>query len=81
MGFGKARTWLDMAEPLFAALDLPVNINWLEIPDDIKNQYQYFTEANMKKWIEAEMSPAKWSLEDSIYDYVKNHLSQNDPWL
>lgn len=81
MGFGKARTWLDMAYPLFNSLDKKVKIKWLEMPDNIKNQYQYFTEANMQKWFSAGMSNPEWSLEDSIQDYVKNYLSQKDPWL
>lgn len=81
MGFGAARSWLDMANALFKAVDLPVNINWLEIPDDIKNQYQYFTLANVNKWQAAGMSPAQWPLEKAIEDYVKNYLSQKDAWL
>ena len=81
MGFGAARSWLDMANALFKAVDLPPNINWLEIPDDIKNQYQYFTLANVNKWQAAGMSPAQWPLEKAIEDYVKNYLSQKDAWL
>lgn len=81
MGFGKARTWLDMAHPLFHAMDKEVRIKWLEMPENIRNQYQYFTEANMTKWREAGMSAPQWSLEDAIHDYVKNHLSQEDAWL
>ena len=81
MGFGKARTWLDMAHPLFASLNKDEKINWLEMPENIKNQYQYFTEANMKKWMAAGMSKPEWSLEDAIQDYVKNYLSQKDAWL
>jgi ADP-L-glycero-D-manno-heptose 6-epimerase len=81
MGFGAARSWLDMANSLFKAVDLPININWLEIPDDIKNQYQYFTLANVNKWQAAGMSPAQWPLEKAIEDYVKNYLSQKDAWL
>lgn len=81
MGFGKARTWLDMAHPLFGAMNKDVQIQWLEMPENIRNQYQYFTEANMTKWREAGMSAPQWSLEDAIQDYVKNYLSQEDPWL
>lgn len=81
MGFGKARTWLDMAHPLFSSLNKKENINWLEMPENIKNQYQYFTEANMQKWQAAGMSAPQWSLEDAIQDYVKNYLSQKDAWL
>lgn len=81
MGYGDARSWMDMAKSLFKSLDLPVNITWLEIPNDIKNQYQYFTQANMTKWQAAGMSPAHWPLEKAIEDYVVNYLSQKDPWL
>lgn len=81
MGFGKARTWLDMTYPLFNSLNKEVKIKWLEMPENIKNQYQYFTEANMQKWSAAGMSAPQWTLEDAIQDYVKNYLSQKDHWL
>jgi ADP-L-glycero-D-manno-heptose 6-epimerase len=81
MGFGQARTWLDMAHPLFKAMHKEVKINWLEMPDNIKNQYQYFTEADMQKWNQAGLSKPQWSLEDAIMDYAENYLSQKDPWL
>ena len=81
MGFGAARSWLDMANSLFKAVNMPVKIKWLEIPDDIKNQYQYFTLAKVDKWKAARMSPAQWPLEKAIDDYVTNYLSQKDAWL
>lgn len=81
MGFGKARTWLDMAHALFSSLNKEEKINWLEMPENIKNQYQYFTEANMQKWLSAGMSEPQWSLENAIQDYVKNYLIQKDAWL
>lgn len=81
MGFGQARSWLDMAEALFKSSNKDLKINWLEMPDNIKNQYQYFTEANMQKWLQAGLSDPQWSLEKAIDDYVKNYLSQTDSWL
>jgi len=81
MGFGQARTWLDMAHPLFKAMDKEVQIKWLEMPENIRNQYQYFTEANMTKWAAAGMSQPEWPLEKAIEDYVSHYLSQKDPWL
>jgi ADP-L-glycero-D-manno-heptose 6-epimerase len=80
MGFGKARSWLDMAKALFQAMNKPLNIKWLEMPDNIKGQYQYFTEADMTKWKEAGLSAPSWPLEKAIQDYV-GHLNQPDPWL
>ncbi len=81
MGFGQARTWLDLAKSLFLSLNLPLQIKWLEIPDNIKNQYQYYTEARMQKWQNAGLSNSQWPLEKAIDDYVKNYLDQADPWL
>ncbi|MBC7420826.1 MAG: ADP-glyceromanno-heptose 6-epimerase [Bdellovibrio sp.] len=81
MGFGKARSWLDMAETLFSAMGKDKKIKWLEVPDNIKDQYQYYTEANMQKWLSVGMSAPKWPLENAIKDYVNNYLSQNDSWL
>ena len=81
MGFGKARSWLDMAHALFKAMDKPEKIKWLEMPDNIKGHYQYFTEAQMDKWQNAGLSSPQWPLEKAIQDYVQNYLSQKDPWL
>lgn len=81
MGFGQARSWLDMASPLFQAMNREIKIKWLEMPQNIRSQYQYFTEANMQKWLAAGLSAPQWSLEDAITDYVKNYLSQKDTWL
>lgn len=81
MGFGKARSWLDMANSLFASMQKPTQIKWLEMPEDIKGQYQYFTEAQMDKWKNAGMSEPQWPLELAIQDYVTNYLNQTDPWL
>ncbi len=81
MGFGEARSWLDMAEALFAAMGKDKKIKWLEVPDNIKDQYQYFTEANMAKWLAAGMSAPKWPLDKAIKDYVTNYLKQKDAWL
>jgi len=81
IGFGKARCWLDMAQALFQAMNKDLKINWLEMPQNIQNQYQYFTQANMQKWFAAGMPAPQWSLENAISDYVKNYLNQKDSWL
>lgn len=81
MGFGKPRTWLDLAKSVFSAMNKEMKINWLEMPENIRGQYQYFTEAKTTKWISAGMSPAKWPLEIAVTDYVQNYLSKDDPSL
>ena len=78
MGFGVARSWLDMANALFKSLDKPLQIDWLEMPDELKDQYQYFTEASMTKWKAAGMSDPKWNLESAIHDYVVNYLKKDE---
>ena len=81
MGFGKPRTWLDLASAVFTAMKKEMKINWLEMPENIRGQYQYFTEAKTEKWLKAGMSPAKWPLEKAVADYVQNYLSKDDPSL
>lgn len=81
MGFGQARSWYDMAQALFSSMGKEMKINWLEMPENIKNQYQYFTEANMTKWKSQGLSEPQWPLEKAITDYVQNYLNQKDERL
>ncbi|MCK6596988.1 MAG: ADP-glyceromanno-heptose 6-epimerase [Bdellovibrionaceae bacterium] len=81
MGFGKARTWLDLATSVFRSMNKTANIQWIEIPDNIKNQYQYFTEAKMGKLFQQNLSSPEWPLEKAIEDYVKNYLEKGDAFL
>lgn len=81
MGFGKARTWNDLGLAAFAAMGKEPQIQYIEMPETLRNQYQYFTEANMNKWRKAGMSAPKWSLENGVRDYIQNHLSKNNPVL
>ncbi len=81
MGFGKARTWNALGQAAFAALGKPANIQYMDMPENLRNQYQYFTEANMNRWLQAGMSAPKWSLEDGVRDYIQNYLSKADPIL
>lgn len=81
MGFGQARTWLDLAGSVFRALDQPIKIRWLDVPANIRDQYQYYTQARMEKWLAQGLSQPKWSLEKAIDDYIKNYLTQEDPFL
>lgn len=81
MGFGTARTWLDLTGATFQASDRPSQIDWLDVPANIRDQYQYFTEANMQKWQGAGLSQPQWPLEKAVADYVKNYLSHQDAIL
>jgi ADP-L-glycero-D-manno-heptose 6-epimerase len=76
LGTGKARTWNDLAAAIFNALQLPVNIQYVPIPEDIRNTYQYFTEANMLKLQSIGYKNDFTSIEDGVKDYVIHYLEQ-----
>jgi len=74
IGAGKAQTWNDLAKAVFAAMDKNPNIEYIEMPDSIRNQYQYFTQADITKLKQAGYKKEVTPLEDAIKDYVQNYL-------
>lgn len=81
MGFGKARTWVDLASAAFQAMDKPMKVEWIEIPENVREHYQYFTEAKMDKLLAQKLSAPAWSLEKGVEDYIKNYLLTDEPYL
>lgn len=75
VGTGNARTWLDVARAMFVSLGKEEHIEFIEMPDTLKDQYQYFTQANIRKLQSVGFDSAKnYSLEDAIIEYVRQHL-------
>ena len=74
VGAGKARTWNDLVTALFHAVGKSVNIEYIDLPENLREKYQYFTEANLSKIKSAGYSEPTISLEDGVSDYVKNYL-------
>ena len=74
LGTGKARSFYDLAASTFRGLDLEPNIHFIDMPEDIRDKYQYFTEANMKKLHDVGYTNEFYSLEEGIDDYVRNYL-------
>jgi ADP-L-glycero-D-manno-heptose 6-epimerase len=74
IGGGKARTWLDLARAVFAALKRKPKIEFIEMPEAIRDKYQYFTEANLARLRAAGYTAPVTSLEDAVSDYVRNYL-------
>ena len=74
LGTGKARTFYDLAANVFIAQGLKPNIEFVDMPLDIRDTYQYFTEANMVKLRAAGYVAQFYSLEEGVSDYVKNYL-------
>lgn len=77
LGSGKARTFLDLAHATFAALEKSPVVEFIDTPADIRDKYQYFTEATMDKLISAGYPKQFTSLEEGVKDYVNNYLSKN----
>ena len=75
VGTGEARTFYDLAKLTFLALNKEPDISFIDTPEDIRNKYQYFTEADMTKLKEQGYNSPFHTLEEGVEDYVKNYLS------
>ena len=74
LGTGKARPFLDLANAVFVAMNRTSQIEFIDIPQDIRDKYQYFTEAKMEKLINTGYKKEFTSLENGVGDYVTNYL-------
>ena len=74
IGSGSARTWIDLANSVFAALDKKPNIEFIEMPEAIRDKYQYFTQADISKLRATGYRDKVTSLEKAVADYVQNYL-------
>lgn len=76
VGSGRARTWNALAQAIFTALSLPVNIEYIDMPEEIKDKYQYFTEADLAKLKKTGLKYSPRILEDAVADYVQGYLEK-----
>ena len=74
LGSGKARTFKDLVEATFSAMNIKSNISYIATPIDIRDKYQYFTEADMQKLKNVGYKKSFTNLEDGVKDYVQNYL-------
>jgi ADP-L-glycero-D-manno-heptose 6-epimerase len=74
IGSGQARTWIDLANAVFAALGRPSQIDFIEMPEVIRDKYQYFTRANIEKLEKTGYQGPGFTLEQAVADYVQNYL-------
>lgn len=77
LGTGLARPFLALAESTFKAMNLEPNIEFVDMPEDIRDKYQYFTEANMKKMRSAGFHRPFYSLENGVKSYTTRYLMKN----
>ena len=81
VGTGRARTWNDLICAVFAAMDREPHIAYIDMPENLKGKYQYFTQADMS-WLQEKACPVSFtSLEDGVADYVRHYLAGEDPYL
>ena len=78
LGTGKARTFEDLVKATFTAMDKEPHIEYIDMPADIRDKYQYFTEASMNKLRSAGYTDNFYSLEDGVKDYVVNYLLRKE---
>lgn len=77
LGTGTARSFNDLVKATYAGLDRQPVIEYIDMPADIRDKYQYFTEASMDKLISAGYTDKFYSLEEGVDDYVRNYLNKN----
>ncbi len=75
LGSGKANTFNDLARAVFRAMDLQPVIHYIDTPIDIRDKYQYFTEANMQKLISSGYTQAFMGIDDGVRDYIQHYMS------
>ncbi len=80
LGTGAARSFLDIAQAIFAALGKAPEIEFIDMPETLRDRYQYFTEARMSRLREAGFLQPFSTLEQGVTDYVTHYLTAPDPY-
>lgn len=81
LGTGKARSFEDLANATFAAVGKPPLIHYIDMPEEIRDKYQYFTQASMEHLCAAGYTEPFYSLEDGVKDYVEHFLAKDDQYF
>lgn len=74
IGTGRAQTWLELVHSVFDALNKPVNLEFIDMPEEIRNKYQYFTEADTTKIKLTGYDNKIMNVREGVTDYIKNYL-------
>lgn len=80
VGTGEARTFLNLASAVYAAVEQPLNLEWRDTPESLRNHYQYFTEADTSRLRSAGYKTPFTSLDEGVSLTIKKYLSQPDPY-
>lgn len=74
LGTGRAQSWLELMTALYAAVDQPMRVEWVDTPPEIRDRYQYFTQADLSRLRAAGYHRAFRSVEEGVADYVARYL-------
>ena len=74
VGSGQAHTWVELVTPIFQAMQLPVEIEFIEMPEALRGKYQYFTKAEIRRLRAVGYDREPALLSEAVTDYVTNHL-------
>ncbi len=80
LGTGRAQTWLELMGALYEAVGSELQVRWVDTPDEIRDRYQYFTQADMSKLRDAGYDAPFASVEEGVTHYVEHFLSKDDPY-
>ncbi len=80
LGTGRAQTWLELSSALYAAVGRELRVNWIDTPVELRDSYQYFTQAEMGRLRAAGYDRPFRSVEEGVTDYVEKYLARNDPY-
>ncbi len=80
MGMGTPTTWNQLASAIFHALNKPVNIHYVPMPENLARQYQNYTCADMRKFEREKELKFAYSIEESVKDYVEHYLIKDEKW-
>jgi len=81
LGTGKARTWNDLVNAVFAAMGVESNIVYTDMPNEIARQYQNYTQADMTTLLQLLPDVHFHELESTVADYVNGYLLNKQPYL
>ena len=81
LGTGQARSFQDVAKAMFDAMNKPVSIQYIDMPEEIKSKYQYHTQASMDRLKKAGYAEPLTTLEEGVRDYVQTYLMQDDKYF
>jgi ADP-L-glycero-D-manno-heptose 6-epimerase len=74
VGSGKMQTWNQLADAIFKALDLPRNVEFIDMPEHLRDRYQYRTEADLTRLRDTGYADEPTTLDAAVADYVRNYL-------